>query len=132
MKHSFAPSIFFAAIVISLIAAPVHAAPKALAPAAAVARPAIPAIPASPAPAAAVARPASPAGAASGDQGMVIKGDQEAPLVLYIVPWQEPKVQVLPEAPLQALLPVVLDSDRSLVDDPINRTLGARDGAKGK
>lgn len=57
------------------------------------------------------------------DLGMVIRGDQEAPLVLYIVPWQESRVTALPEAPLVPLLPRVLDHDRSLIDDPAQRSL---------
>lgn len=56
------------------------------------------------------------------DQGMVIRGDQEAPLVLYIVPWQEPKAVELP-APLVPLLPQVFDRERSLVDDPVHRSI---------
>jgi hypothetical protein len=56
------------------------------------------------------------------DQGMVIRGDQEAPLVLYIVPWQEPKAMELP-APLIPLLPQVFDHERSLIDDPVHRSL---------
>lgn len=56
------------------------------------------------------------------DQGMVIRGDQEAPLVLYIVPWQEPKAIELP-APLVPLLPQVFDRERSLSDDPMHRSI---------
>lgn len=56
------------------------------------------------------------------DQGMVIRGDQEAPLVLYIVPWQEPKAMELP-APLVPLLPQVFDRERSLIDDPVHRSI---------
>lgn len=59
---------------------------------------------------------------APADQGMVIRGDQEAPLVLYIVPWQEPKALELP-APLIPLLPQVFDRERSLIDDPAQRSL---------
>jgi hypothetical protein len=63
-----------------------------------------------------------PQAAASASQpGMVIKGDQEAPLVLYIVPWQEPKLPPVPETTRQALIPQVLDDNRSLADDPVNR-----------
>lgn len=57
-----------------------------------------------------------------GDQGMVIRGDQEAPLVLYIVPWQEPKALEL-SPPLIPLLPQVFDGERSLIDDPVNRPI---------
>ena len=53
--------------------------------------------------------------------GMVIRGDQEAPLVLYIVPWKEPGLPKMPEAYMEPLLPKVLDYDRSLVDDPLNQ-----------
>lgn len=59
---------------------------------------------------------------APADQGMVIRGDQEAPLVLYIVPWQEPKAMELP-APLVPLLPQVFDRERGLVDDPVHRSI---------
>lgn len=54
-------------------------------------------------------------------QGMVIRGDQEAPLVLYIVPWQEAKPGAAPEVPLIPLLPKVLDHQRGIVDDPAYR-----------
>lgn len=60
-----------------------------------------------------------------GDEGTVIRGDQEAPLVLYIVPWQDPKPQPLPEAPLIPLLLKAYDHDRSLIDDPANQSLDA-------
>ncbi len=56
---------------------------------------------------------------------MVIRGDPEAPLVLYIVPWQEGAAQKLPDAPRFPLLPTALDSDRSLVSDPAQRPVGA-------
>lgn len=69
---------------------------------------------------------------AEGEQGMVIRGDQEAPLVLYIVPWQEPGAHALPEAPLPPLLPKVLDRERSLIDDPANRSPESNDGARDK
>lgn len=62
--------------------------------------------------AATLAPPAAP--------GMVVTGDREAPLVLYIVPWQEPRMAV-PEVVLQPLLPNVLDQSRSLADDPLNQ-----------
>jgi len=52
--------------------------------------------------------------------GMVITGDREAPLVLYIVPWQEPRTAA-PEVVLQPLLPKVLDQSRSLADDPLHQ-----------
>lgn len=61
---------------------------------------------------------AAPGGAAA--PGMVITGDREAPLVLYIVPWQEPRTEA-PEVVLQPLLPKVLDQLRSLADDPLNQ-----------
>lgn len=54
---------------------------------------------------------------------MVITGDREAPLVMSILPWAEPKPVVPPEAPLQPLLPQVIDYNRSLVDDPANRPI---------
>lgn len=70
--------------------------------------------------------PANVAGAGRGQesgQGMVLRGDQEAPLVLYIVPWQDPKPVPAPEAPQVPLLPKVFDHQRSLLDDPVNRPL---------
>lgn len=73
--------------------------------------------------------PAKPASGKSvsgqSDQGMVIRGDQEAPLVLYIVPWQEGAVQKLPDAPRYPLIPVALDHERSLISDPAERPLNA-------
>lgn len=80
------------------------------------------AAPAKPAPAKQVPKPA--------EQGMVIRGDQEAPLVLYIVPWQEGAVQQLPEAPRYPLIPVALDHERSLVSDPAERPVGAAGGRR--
>lgn len=62
---------------------------------------------------------AAPAGAAAAP-GMVITGDREAPLVLYIVPWQEPRMAA-PEVVQQPLLPKVLDQSRSPADDPLNQ-----------
>lgn len=55
--------------------------------------------------------------------GMVITGDREAPLVMSIIPWAEPKPVVPPDAPLLPLLPQVIDYNRSLVDDPVNRPI---------
>lgn len=64
--------------------------------------------------------------AAGGAQqpGMVITGDREAPLVLYIVPWQEPKPVVPPQMPGQELMPPVVDHLRSVLDEPENRPPG--------
>ena len=61
--------------------------------------------------------------------GMVITGDREAPLVLYIVPWQEPKASLPPDVPMQTLLPNVIDYNRSLIDDPVNRSLPPKPAA---
>lgn len=58
-----------------------------------------------------------------GEQGTVVRGDQEAPLVLFIVPWQEPKTLEVPPPQPIPLLPKVFDHDRSLVDDPVNRSI---------
>lgn len=49
--------------------------------------------------------------AADYQPGMVITGDQEAPLVLFVVPWHEPQVPEVPDADLQPVLPKVLDDD---------------------
>lgn len=67
---------------------------------------------------------AAPAGSPGSQQspGMVITGDREAPLVLYIVPWQEPKALPPPAALMQTLLPNVIDYNRSLIEDPLNRS----------
>lgn len=53
--------------------------------------------------------------------GMVITGDREAPLVLHIVPWQDPKAVVPPQVPLQPLIPVVVDSVRGVFNEPDNK-----------
>lgn len=62
-----------------------------------------------------------PAVAASATGSMVITGDREAPLVLHIVPWQEPKPVVPPPVALQQLLPEVVDQPRGVLEDPLNR-----------
>lgn len=66
----------------------------------------------------------APAAASSPEatQGMVVTGDQEAPLVLYILPWQPPRLGGLPAVDSPPLLPKVLDSERSVLDDPLNRS----------
>ena len=56
--------------------------------------------------------------------GMVVTGDREAPLVLHIVPWQEPKPVPQRELPLQPLIPQVLEYPPSVLDAPENRPLG--------
>jgi hypothetical protein len=66
----------------------------------------------------------TPGPGVSQQPGMIIKGDQEAPLVLFIVPWQEPKPPAAPAVLQQSLLPPVLDDNRSLVDNPVNRSAG--------
>lgn len=70
----------------------------------------------------------SPVGKANVEQqpGMVITGDQEAPLVMYIVPWKDSDVPDPPDVLRQPLLPPVLDYNRSLIDDPLNRSVGPR------
>lgn len=62
--------------------------------------------------------PAAPADAAA---GMVITGDQEAPLVLYIVPWQSPRLGSAPDVETPPLLPRVLDHELGILDEPLNR-----------
>lgn len=67
---------------------------------------------------------AAPAARTAAEQpGMVITGDREAPLVLYIVPWQEPALPPLPTVPLRPLVPQVLDEDyaRLPATAPANR-----------
>ena len=73
---------------------------------------------------------APPARPAEATGGMVITGDREAPLVLHIVPWQEPKPVAPPRAPLQELLPAVVDRPQGVLDDPANRPLGASEPAR--
>lgn len=60
------------------------------------------------------------------DAGMVVTGDQEAPLVLTIVPWQEPRQLPPPPVQLAPIIPLVLDHERGLADDPLSRPLPAR------
>lgn len=40
-------------------------------------------------------------------QGMVVKGDQELPQVLYIVPWQSTRPTQISEVPVPAWPPVI-------------------------
>lgn len=61
------------------------------------------------------------AAAPEASQGMVVTGDQEAPLVLYILPWQPLRPGTPPGVDLPLLLPKVLDSERSVLDEPLNR-----------
>ena len=65
---------------------------------------------------------------------MVVRGDQEAPLVMFVVPWQEPKTPAMPGASMLVLWPKVLDHERSFVDEPVNRWPGGgiSAGADGK
>jgi hypothetical protein len=61
------------------------------------------------------------------DAGMVVTGDQEAPLVLTIVPWQEPKpLAAPPPAGVLPALPLVLDHERGVAEEPLSRPLPAR------
>ena len=62
--------------------------------------------------------------------GMVITGDREAPLVLSIIPWVEPKPVAPPVIPLPALLPKVIDYNRPLLDEPDNRPFSS--GSSGR
>lgn len=62
--------------------------------------------------------------ASAADAGMVVTGDQEAPLVLTIVPWQEPRPRPAPPPPITVpALPDVLDHDRGIADEPMSRPL---------
>jgi len=69
------------------------------------------------------------ANASSTPNGMVISGDREGPLGLYLAPWQEPVAQ-LPEALLQTRLPKVIDDSFGLADDPVNRQFPAPEVAR--
>ena len=69
------------------------------------------------------------ASTANATSGMVISGDREGPLGLYLAPWQEPLAQ-LPEALLQSSLPKVLDDTVGLADDPVNRQFPAPEVAR--
>lgn len=62
----------------------------------------------------------------AGSPGMVVRGDQEAPLVLYIFPWQEANLPSLAPAPSQLGLPQVLDRFEPLERDPMNQPLPAQ------
>lgn len=53
---------------------------------------------------------------------MTVSGDQEAPLVLYIVPWQPPKPVTLPTVSREALIPRVVDHEHGLAQDPTGRS----------
>ena len=57
-----------------------------------------------------------------GQPGMRIGGDRDGPAGLFVAPWQEP-ADLLPDAPLQASLTGVVDGERSVADDPVNREL---------
>jgi hypothetical protein len=56
--------------------------------------------------------------------GMVITGDREGPLGTFVAPWQEPPALV-PDALRPGQLPIVLDSERTLAEDPVNRAVPA-------
>lgn len=71
---------------------------------------------------AAGARAQGAPGAPGARPGMVVKGDREGPQGLVVLPWQEPSRR-LAEVPLQGALPVVLESLRSVAEDPLNRAL---------
>lgn len=72
---------------------------------------------------------APPARNVESSGGMVITGDREAPLVLHIVPWQEPKAVVPAQVPLQPLLPDVVDRARGVLEDPANGRPDTRQSA---
>jgi hypothetical protein len=56
--------------------------------------------------------------------GMVITGDREGPLGTFVAPWQEPPALV-PDALRPGQLPMVLDSERTAAEDPVNRAVPA-------
>lgn len=58
----------------------------------------------------------------SAQPGMRIGGDRDGPSGLFVAPWQEP-ADLLPDAPLQASLAGVVDGERSVAEDPVNREL---------
>ena len=64
---------------------------------------------------------------ASTQQRMVVTGDREAPLVLYIVPWQDPKPLSLPDVEFPSVIPKVFDGQ---IDPPPERTSGKMPDAK--
>jgi hypothetical protein len=80
----------------------------------------------------AVAGAATAAKPADYQPGTLIKGDQEAPLVLYVVPWQEPRVPEVPEADLQPVLPKVLDDDYGILRRSRAAGGGEADGTAGR
>lgn len=65
----------------------------------------------------------------SSTNGIVITGEREGPLGLHLAPWQEPAA-ILPEAMIQARLPMVLDDPRSLAEDSVNRQFPAPEVVK--
>lgn len=58
-----------------------------------------------------------------GDAGMVVTGDHEAPMVLTIIPWQEPKLEQAPGAPLLEVLPTALDRDQGVAEGYLAKPL---------
>lgn len=48
---------------------------------------------------------------------MVVTGDREAPLVLYIVPWQDPKPLRVPDVDMPPVIPRVFDTDIETASD---------------
>ena len=65
----------------------------------------------------------------SAEQGMVIRGDQEAPLVLYIVPWQESSQESSPqESPISQTLQIMTATPNGAVETrqvPVSDTSNA-------
>ena len=52
---------------------------------------------------------------------MLIAGDREAPMVLSIIPWAEPRMPSLTEAPITPLLPKVFNSESGALDESSRR-----------
>jgi hypothetical protein len=61
--------------------------------------------------------------------GMRVTGDRDLPMTLVVLPWLEPAV-TLPPALMQSGLPQVFERDRSLVQDPLNRSVAVLQMAK--
>ena len=75
------------------------------------------------------AAPAAPAArdTTGATAGIVITGDQEAPLVLFVLPWEDSAVSLPPPAPMSDLIPDAVDHDRTLLQeyDASRKPLGA-------
>lgn len=68
-------------------------------------------------------------GAKASANAMRVTGDRDLPMTLVVLPWLEPSVAP-PPALMQSGLPRVFGHDRSLAQDPLNRSVAALQMAK--